>query len=64
MSAFDALPVISTSDSAPSSGPTSTEWAEILDISQPMNDFHEKVPQMAYTWPFELDTFQKQVGNL
>ena len=60
VSAFDALPVISTSDSAPSTGPTATEWAEIADISQPMNDFHERVPQMAYTWPFELDTFQKQ----
>ena len=44
---------------------TSTEkstelWAEIIDISQPMLDFHQKVPNMAYTWPFELDTFQKQ----
>ncbi len=35
-------------------------WAEIIDISQPMHDFHQKVPNMAYTWPFELDTFQKQ----
>ena len=35
-------------------------WAEIIDISQPMLDFHNKVPNMAYTWPFELDTFQKQ----
>ena len=41
-------------------GATSTEWAEIVDISLPMSDFHIKVPQMAYTWPFELDTFQKQ----
>ena len=37
-----------------------TLWAEIVDISQPMLDFHNKVPNMAYTWPFELDTFQKQ----
>ena len=35
-------------------------WAELIDISQPMLDFHQKVPNMAYTWPFELDTFQKQ----
>ena len=25
-----------------------------------MFDFHQRVPNMAYTWPFELDTFQKQ----
>lgn len=42
------------------SGPTATEWAEIVDVTQPMTDFHQKVPQMAFTWPFELDTFQKQ----
>ena len=39
---------------------TSGLWAEIVDISQPMVDFHQRVPNMAYTWPFELDTFQKQ----
>ena len=27
-----------------------TLWAEIVDISQPMLDFHNKVPNMAYTW--------------
>lgn len=35
-------------------------WAEVVDISQPMFDFHQRVPNMAYTWPFELDTFQKR----
>ena len=35
-------------------------WAELVDITQPMLDFHQKVPNMAYNWPFELDTFQKQ----
>ena len=35
-------------------------WAELIDITQPMLDFHQKVPNMAYNWPFELDTFQKQ----
>lgn len=38
----------------------STQWAEMVDISQPMLDFHQKVPIMAFTWPFELDNFQKQ----
>ena len=40
--------------------PKEALWAEVVDISQPMFDFHQKVPNMAYTWPFELDTFQKQ----
>ena len=39
----------------------STEWAEMLDISQKIDDFHKKLPNPARTWPFELDTFQKQV---
>lgn len=34
-------------------------WAELIDVSKPMADFREKVPDMAYTYPFELDTFQK-----
>ncbi|TMW42232.1 hypothetical protein DOY81_012692, partial [Sarcophaga bullata] len=37
-----------------------TEWAEMLDISQPITDFKEKIPCPAMTFPFELDTFQKQ----
>lgn len=41
-------------------GPKEATWAECVDISQPMFDFHQRVPNMAYTWPFELDTFQKQ----
>ena len=50
---------ISGSSSIPT-GPTDTKWAEMLDISQPMTDFHKQVPQMAFSYPFELDTFQKQ----
>ncbi|KAM7360479.1 superkiller complex helicase subunit twister [Cochliomyia hominivorax] len=37
-----------------------TEWAEMLDISQPITDFKERIPCPAMTYPFELDTFQKQ----
>ncbi|KNC23786.1 hypothetical protein FF38_01301 [Lucilia cuprina] len=37
-----------------------TEWAEMLDISQPITDFKEKIPCPAMSYPFELDTFQKQ----
>ncbi|XP_054918846.2 superkiller complex protein 2 isoform X2 [Dermacentor andersoni] len=36
------------------------EWAEQVDISKPMLDFHEKVADPAFSWPFELDTFQKK----
>jgi antiviral helicase SKI2 len=43
-----------------SNPPKESLWAEVIDISQPMFDFHQRVPNMAYTWPFELDTFQKQ----
>ena len=41
-------------------GDSKKEWAEEIDISQPVIDFHQQVPQLAFTWPFELDTFQKQ----
>ena len=37
-----------------------TKWAEMLDVDAPLSDFHQQVPQMAFQWPFELDTFQKQ----
>ena len=37
-----------------------TEWVEVLDVNQPVDDFHAKVPDPATTYPFELDTFQKQ----
>lgn len=37
-----------------------TEWAEMLDISHPITDFKEKIPCPAMSFPFELDTFQKQ----
>lgn len=39
---------------------TVAEWAEIIDISQPVKNFHQQVADMAHQYPFELDTFQKQ----
>lgn len=36
------------------------EWAEMVDISNPVTDFKQKVPDPALTYPFELDIFQKQ----
>ncbi|XP_067618075.1 superkiller complex protein 2 [Eurosta solidaginis] len=37
-----------------------SEWAEMLDISQPITNFKERIPCPAMTYPFELDVFQKQ----
>jgi antiviral helicase SKI2 len=39
---------------------TVAEWAEIIDISQPVDNFYKRVADMAHQYPFELDTFQKQ----
>lgn len=36
------------------------EWAEMLSDSKPVLDFHLRVPNPAFSYPFELDIFQKQ----
>ncbi|KAJ3135035.1 hypothetical protein HK100_003090 [Physocladia obscura] len=36
------------------------EWAYVVDVNQPFPDFYEKVPELAYKFPFELDLFQKR----
>lgn len=38
----------------------SLEWAEMIDITHPVTDFYQKIPNPAMTYPFELDVFQKQ----
>ena len=38
----------------------SREWAHMVDVKRDFVEFHELVPDMARTWPFELDTFQKE----
>ncbi|PFH52329.1 hypothetical protein AMATHDRAFT_57402 [Amanita thiersii Skay4041] len=35
-------------------------WAHVIDVTSPLTNFHELVPEMAHKYPFELDTFQKQ----
>lgn len=40
-----------------------TEWAELLDSTQTVVDFHEKINDPAVKYGFELDTFQKLVLN-
>jgi len=54
------LQVLSISDGSQTNQPRVTKWAEMLDADAPLSDFHQQVPQMAFQWPFELDTFQKQ----
>lgn len=39
---------------------TGREWAHVVDINKDIPNFHELVPEMARTWPFELDVFQKE----
>ncbi|KAA0203954.1 hypothetical protein HAZT_HAZT012167 [Hyalella azteca] len=39
---------------------SNTEWVEVLDANAPVDDFKVKVPDPACSYPFELDTFQKQ----
>ncbi|EDO18717.1 hypothetical protein Kpol_1055p74 [Vanderwaltozyma polyspora DSM 70294] len=36
------------------------EWAHVVDLNHKIENFSEMVPNPARTWPFELDTFQKE----
>lgn len=36
------------------------EWAEMVDVTQPVVDFDLLIPNPAHKYPFELDIFQKQ----
>lgn len=39
---------------------TKVDWAHVVDLNHKIENFSEVVPSMARTWPFELDTFQKE----
>ncbi|XP_013184839.2 superkiller complex protein 2 [Amyelois transitella] len=54
------IPVLNITSSSVRTGVTSTEWAEMIDVSLPVPDFKEKIKDMAHSYPFELDNFQKQ----
>ncbi|GBP54351.1 Helicase SKI2W [Eumeta japonica] len=54
------IPILNITSSNVKTGVTSTEWAEMIDISQPVSEFNEKIKTLAMQWPFELDIFQKQ----
>ncbi|EDW68330.1 superkiller complex protein 2 [Drosophila virilis] len=53
----DLQPVLNISTTTKS---FSSDWAEMVDISQPINNFKEQIPCPAMEFPFELDVFQKQ----
>ncbi|ODV95394.1 hypothetical protein PACTADRAFT_3095 [Pachysolen tannophilus NRRL Y-2460] len=36
------------------------QWAHPVDVNHQIENFNELIPNMARTWPFELDTFQKE----
>lgn len=55
----EELPVLKIRDTVPLKD-NKRQWAEIIDVSQPITDFHERVPFLAHKFDFELDTFQKQ----
>lgn len=38
----------------------SMAFAEWVDITMPVKDFEQQIPELAHKYPFELDTFQKQ----
>lgn len=36
------------------------QYAEMVDVTQPIKDFETRIPNPAHKYPFELDIFQKQ----
>jgi len=49
----DSQPILSQCDTQ--------EWAIMVDkVNTPVSNFNDRVPNMAFKFPFELDTFQKQ----
>ena len=39
---------------------TNREWAHMIDVNLPFPEFHDLVPEMAHSFAFELDVFQKR----
>lgn len=56
------IPILNiTSSTGMRPGLSSTEWAEVIDVTLPVPDFRDRIKNMAHVYPFELDSFQKQV---
>ncbi|XP_034277358.1 LOW QUALITY PROTEIN: superkiller complex protein 2 [Pantherophis guttatus] len=45
---------------APAAVPPKEQWAILVDVSSPVDDFYKLIPDPAFQWPFEPDVFQKQ----
>ena len=57
----DQVLSIKFTESKPQSdGPSFSPWVTILDANEEMDSFEDLFPNPAFTFPFELDTFQKQ----
>ncbi|XP_041969235.1 helicase SKI2W [Aricia agestis] len=54
------IPILNITGSSVRTGVTSTDWAEVIDVTQPVPEFKEKIKDLAHAYPFELDNFQKQ----
>lgn len=55
-----AAPVLDISKTARKHKIQSMDYAEWVDIKQPVVDFETQIPELAHEYPFDLDTFQKQ----
>ncbi|XP_034485202.1 helicase SKI2W [Drosophila innubila] len=53
----DLQPILNISSTQQS---FSSDWAEMVDMSQPIDNFKAQIPAPALEFPFELDVFQKQ----
>jgi hypothetical protein len=63
---FDDIPVVDISKVLSLSEKQkfkSTDWANIIDVWSSLENFNNLVPNPAFTWPFELDRFQKHVRS-
>lgn len=58
------IPLLKISSLKSAKSATKTEWAELLDTTRPVVNFHKKIIDPAVMWNFELDTFQKLVSYL
>lgn len=56
----DSVPVLNISKAPPLSQQKASEWAEKIDETLPVYDFHQRIPKMAHTYKFDLDPFQQQ----
>eukprot|EP00043_Microstomoeca_roanoka_P011762 m.111284 g.111284 ORF g.111284 m.111284 type:complete len:1291 (-) comp15289_c0_seq2:139-4011(-) len=58
--ALKKIPAQQPANSKKKSDDDVKHWAIALSATQPVDDFEFQVPNPAWTWPFELDIFQKQ----